>query len=856
MKKFFKITGIVILVIILLMILLPFLFKGKIIEIVKKQANKNLNATLNFEDAGLNFFSSFPDLTLTLDELSIVNKAPFEGDTLVRLKEFSASVDLWSIIGGDQIKVEGISLDEPSIFVYVLKDSTANYNITKEEPKAEADTAKGGNLAVRLKKYSINNGTVAYIDQTSDMALMIRNLNHSGSGDFSKENFMLETNTEIGELTFEKSGIKYLNKAKAKAEINLNADMKEKKFTFDKNEFQLNNLKLKFDGFVQKLEEGMKMDVTFASVNNDFKDIISLIPAVYSQNFEDIKSSGKMSLKGSAKGEYKGENLPAFDVAVNVNNGKFQYPKLPTPVNNVNMDLSINNPGGNADKTIINMKSLHLELGNEPFDASLLVKTPKSSPYIDAKAKGKIDLGKLKNALYMEGVTKLEGIINSDFSASGTIAGSDVKSIENISAQGNISVSNIVYGTSKLPDEVRISRGSLVLTPKRFNLNDLNIQIGKSDLKAQGDLENMVSYVLSDGTIKGNLSLSSNYFDVNPLMSGDEETTSKSKDTSKVKATSLPERVNFTLNSNFKKIIYDNLTLTDVKGTIIIADQKAVLKNLSMNTLGGNIVADGFYHAPEGENPDIAFSLVINDLGFKDAFKTFVSVQRFAPMAQYIEGKFNSKLNMTSTLDENMQPVWNSFNSKGSFNIKNAAIKDFKPLQAVGNALNLDVLKNPALNNVSTTFTITNGRLYVDPFSFKVLNYDVAVSGSNGIDQTIDYSLGVKIPASNLKQQGNKAISSILKKDVQLITANSVEVKANIKGSINDPSVSTSAGDIVQETKKEVTQQVKQEVNKQIEEKKQEAQKEVQKEVQKQTDTVKTKLQKEVTKKLKNLFKK
>ncbi len=852
MKKFLKITGIVILVIILLMILLPFLFKGKIIEIVKKEANKNLNATLNFEDAGLNFFSSFPDLTLSLDELSIVNKAPFEGDTLVKLKEFSASVDLWSIIGGDQIKVEGIYLDEPSIFVYVLKDSTANYNITKTDSAAETDTSAGGNLAVKLKKYSIDNGTVAYIDQTSGMLLMIRNLNHSGSGDFSKEKFMLETNTDIGELTVEKSGIKYLNKVKVKADVNVNADMTQKKFSFDKNEFQLNNLKLKFDGFVQQLEEGLKMDLTFASVNNDFRDIISLIPAVYSQNFEDIKSSGKMSLKGSAKGEYKGENLPGFDVAINVDNGKFQYPKLPTPVNNVNMDLAVNNPGGDADKTVINMKALHFELGSEPFDASLLVKNPKSAPYIDIKGKGKIDLAKLKNALYLEDVTKLEGIINSDFRASGTIAGSDSKSIENISAQGNIFFSNIIYGSSKMPYEVRISRGNLVLTPKRINLNDLNVQIGKSDLKAEGQLENMISYVLSEGTIRGSLSLNSNFFDINPLMSGDEETAKKSTDTSKVKATSLPQRVNFTLNSNFKKVIYDNLTLTDVKGVIVIADQKAVLKNLSLNTLGGNIIADGSYHAPEGENPDIAFNLNISNLGFKEAFKSFVSVQRFAPMAQYIEGKFNSNLSLTSSLDVDMQPVWNSFNSKGSFSIKNAAIKDFKPLQAVGSALNLDVLKNPALNNVSTTFKITNGRLYVDPFSFKVLNYDVVVSGSNGIDQTIDYSLGVKIPASNLKQQGNRAISSILKKDVQLITANSVEVKANIKGSIENPSVSTSAGDIIQETEKQVTEEVKKEVNKQIEEKKQEAERVVQKQV----DTAKTKLQKEVTKKLKDLFKK
>ncbi len=532
MKKTFKIIGIVVVIFIALLIILPFFFKGQIADLVKKEANKNINATLDFQDVGLNLFSHFPNLSLSLDGLTIVNKAPFEGDTLVSLASFQATVDLWSVIGGDQIKIEGITLKEPKIFVYSIDDTTANYNIAKVGSKEEAkamDTSSSAGMAIALKRYSIENGSIAYLDQKSNMTMIIRDLNHEGKGDFSSKNFTLETNTTIGQLSFEKSGIKYLNKANVEAKMDIAADMQNKTFTFKENEFSLNNLKLSLDGSFAMPDSNISMDIKFASVNNDFKDIISLIPAVYSNNFNDIKSSGKMSLKGEVKGIYSANNLPSFNINLNVDNGKFQYPKLPTPINNVVMQLDITNTGGSADNTIINMKKLHLDIGSEPFDASLLVKTPTTAPYVDTKMKGRINLANLKNAIYMEGVSKLEGIIDADFQAKGTMANADTKTLENISANGNMSLTNFVYAGQQLKDEVKISKASLNLTPKQFTLNNFAMTIGKNDLSASGQIENMISYVLSNGTIKGNLNLSSNYFDLNPFMSNENETSSKNK---------------------------------------------------------------------------------------------------------------------------------------------------------------------------------------------------------------------------------------------------------------------------------------------------------------------------------------
>ncbi|MEO8399500.1 MAG: hypothetical protein ABI550_06765, partial [Ignavibacteriaceae bacterium] len=528
MKKALKIIGITIIIFLAILIAVPFFFKGQIAEIVKREANKNLNATLNFKDVGLNLFSSFPNLSMNLDGLTIVNKAPFEGDTLIQLSSFKATIDLWSVIAGDKIKVEAITLKEPRIFIYSLNDSTANYNISKTEEKngkiSSADTSK--DLSIALKKYSIEDGNIIYYDQPSNMTVVIKNINHEGKGDFTSNNFDLKTTTTIDKLSFEKGGIKYLNEANADLKMDIAADMQNKKFTFKENELRLNNLILNFDGYFAKPDSSISMDIKFASANNDFKNIVSLIPAVYSNNFNDLKSSGKMDLKGSVKGLYSENNLPAFDINLNVNNGQFQYPKLPTSVNNVNMEMTVNNSGGSADNTVINIKKLHFELGKEPFDAALLVKNPTTRPYIDTKVRGKINLSDLKNALYLENMNKLEGFINADFQANGTITSKDAKAVENISASGNVSFSNIVYASKDLKDEIKISKASLTLTPKQFNLNDFSMQIGKNELSASGKLDNVISYVLSDGTLIGNLNINSNFFDLNPFMSDETKTRS------------------------------------------------------------------------------------------------------------------------------------------------------------------------------------------------------------------------------------------------------------------------------------------------------------------------------------------
>jgi hypothetical protein len=227
-------------------------------------------------------------------------------------------------------------------------------------------------------------------------------------------------------------GIKYFNKVAAKGNAEIDANMKDMLFTFKNNEFGLNDLALGMDGTFQMKGDDMIMDIKYAAKRNDFKDFLSLIPAIYASNFKDLQSKGKLTFDGFVKGIFNDKSMPAFALNVMVDNGWFKYPALPAPVENVGMALHVTNPDGNLDNTKIDISKLHFELQGDPFDAKLLATNPIKDPYIDAAMKGRLNLDNVVKIVAMPEGTKLGGLITSDFAAKGKVSAIEKQQYERV----------------------------------------------------------------------------------------------------------------------------------------------------------------------------------------------------------------------------------------------------------------------------------------------------------------------------------------------------------------------------------------------------------------------------------------
>ena len=194
MKKFLKIFGIVLGVILLLLFLIPFLFEKQLKDLVQDTINKNVNAQVAFEDIDLSIFRNFPDATLGIQNLKVINNAPFEGDTLAVSDEVILQMSIKELFkGGDAPKkIDVLKIKNTLLNIKVDSLGNNNYDIAIQDTLSTT-TSTGGGFSFDVEHYEITNSRVNYYDEAAKMFLVVEDLNHEGTGDFSAQTSNLST---------------------------------------------------------------------------------------------------------------------------------------------------------------------------------------------------------------------------------------------------------------------------------------------------------------------------------------------------------------------------------------------------------------------------------------------------------------------------------------------------------------------------------------------------------------------------------------------------------------------------------------------------------------------------------------
>jgi uncharacterized protein involved in outer membrane biogenesis len=606
LKKLLIIPGSLLVLLIAAAILIPYFFKDDLLLMGKAFANEQINAELDFDEkaTGLSIFHDFPNVSFSIEELTITGKEEFEGKKLADIGQFYFTVNIMDIINGNYT-INGIMLDDADFYVKVLKNGKANYDIAKPSTESTTDTttttssSSDGELSLAIDHWEINNLNLIYDDEPGGMYVEINDLDHSGSGDFSASLVDLATETSIEQFTVQLGNARYLRKAKIGVDFNANLDLANQVYTLKDNSFRINALELNADGSVRlPKEKDVKLDLKFNAPKTSFASILSLVPAAYTADFDDVKTKGKVQLDAFVKGIYNDKRLPAFAVNLAVDDAEVQYPDLPLPIKNINTKLAVNSPSSDLDEMTVQIPRFHIELGNNPFDATLNLKTPISDPDVQTTVNGTIDLEQLQQAFPMEGVSKLTGIIKANLDVDTRLSYVDKKQYDKVKTAGSLSVKGMNYNTTDLPP-VKVNNLEMQFNPKSVNLADFDFNIGNSDLKGQGKLDNLMAYFSRNSIMRGKLKLNSNYFDANQILNagGDTEEAAAEEEVNERRAdqdvatrmddtttasTPMFEDFEFDLEADMKAIRYDNYNIVNVVFDGDFSPSKANLSNFEM----------------------------------------------------------------------------------------------------------------------------------------------------------------------------------------------------------------------------------------------------------------------------------
>lgn len=852
-------SGIFFLLCIILLVAAPFLFKDKLVQFVKDEANKQLNAKVDFGEFDLSIFRSFPDFRFNIQNVSVVGKDTFEGDTLIGIRELALDLNLMSVIRGENYQVNALRIEDPRALVQVTHDGKASWDIVKPSADTTAATPEEdqepSKYKLRLSSLIINNAHVTYIDEQGGMKARVEDLDYELSGDFSNELLQSENKLHIAKTSFSTGGIAYLSEVEIKADAGIDIDLENNIYTFKKTELFLNELGLSLEGFLQlKDNDDMVMDLAFKALKADFKTILSLVPAVFTRDFASVQASGTVALEGFAKGTYSAIGYPAFGLKLLVENGGFKYPALPRSVEKIFIDLNIQNPNGNLDATLIDLNKLSLVMGGNPISMYAHVKTPVSDPDFDFNALGTIDLGSIKEFLPLEKGEEFNGVIRADIGLKGRLSYVEREQYDRFTARGSLEASQMKLKVEALPYEVLLNAIKLNFTNKFVELASFNALIGKSDISASGRIDNFIEYIFKDDLIKGDFSVNSNLLDINQLTASDnndkapaqqsaqsatpaEASTAPASGESSV--IEIPANVDFVLNTSLKKVLYDNLVLDNVNGKVIIRNRRLSMESLKMNTLGGQMRMDGWYDTKNAENPEVNLNFRVENFDIATTYKTFNTFPKMAPIAQYASGLFTVSLeNFSGKLNRDMEPDLNTISANGVLKTKSVSIGGFEPFVKLGDALKIDELKRMSFQNVNFSYKIKDGRAQIAPFDVKIDKVKATISGSHGFDQTIDYTWRMEIPRSLFGAQANATINSLAQQANSLVGTNFqpgeiIFVDVLFGGTATKPTIKTSlkesAKSIANEVKEQVIETVKEKAAEQVDKALEEARKQADK---------------------------
>lgn len=781
-------AGLLSLTVVLALVLIPLLFRDRIAARLKTEIASSVNARVDWRSASVGLLRDFPNASLSLHDLSVVGAQPFAGDTLTMVPDARLVLELGSVIGylrhGAPIVVREIALREPRVALRVLPDGRANWDIVRPSPPTAKTSSRA--VGVTLRNLQVSNATITLDDRHANLDLALHGVNETLRGDFASEEFVLSTHTRIDSAFARFAGIPWLSRVALQFDADVDADLRAKRFTFRRDTLRLNELLLAFEGAATLGRPTTTLDLTFAAPRTAFRDILSLVPAVYAHDFAKLRTAGTMSVSGRVRGPYGPASFPALALRARVENAGFQYPSLPLPARGIFMDLAVDNPGGHVDSTVVNLKRFHAELGGRPMDARLVVRTPVSDPDVDLRLVGSLDLADLARTVKLPEVRGLAGLVAADVAMRARVSDVNASRYDRVSASGSASASRVTLRSASLPRAIAVDTAALRLTPRAAQLTAFTARAGNSDVRATVSLDNLLGFVMHGEELRGTGSVHSAHFDL-------AEWQSKEKTTEVIP---VPPRVDFTLAAAADRVTWNALALNDVRGTLHVKDRRITLDSLRMNALRGNIVVNGAYDTRDLARPLFDVGLQLASIDIPSGFAALTTVQKLAPIARWAQGSVSGTIAMKGLLASDMSPVLGALTGKGELKTDRLVVKDAPVLEKLSGALSLDQLRSPSIGTARVAFDVADGRVHVKPFDVTAAGVTMTVDGSNGIDQSLAYNLALALPRTALGDAATSTVQRLAAKAggsaSTVASGQVVKLAAKVAGTVSSPTVSTS----------------------------------------------------------------
>lgn len=778
-KKIFLISGALLAALVLTIVLIPILFKGKIVKSVKEMANSSLMAKLDFKEAEVSIFRNFPELNVRLKELTIQGINEFEGKSLLQAESLSTSISLSSLWKTDGITVSGIILQDPRFELLVSPTGKANWDISKPADKKSVGTTKAP-MKIELTKIQLLNTSLSYRDEKEKLISGFKGGNFELAGFLKGSDSKLNFKGLVDSLHFSYGGNQLVSGMKVSGEGTLQSNFDQMSFRFLDNKFRINQLPVALQGSFAVGEKEDQYDLTFQSTGSSLEELIGFLPQPQQQKLKNYEKGGTLIFTGLVKGSYSATTFPALQADLKLVDGRLKYPAMPNEINKIALEARLAKPQGSMDSLEINISKIEATVAGHLVVADLTIATPVSNPALKGNIVGEIDFPSLKNTIPLDSM-EIGGTLQTNVHFDGSYAAIDKGEYDKFQTKGTLSVKDFFYRSPAFPERIGIQSAGFLFNSKEVSISAMKGKLGLSDFTVDGSISNYWAYILKDGVLQGNIKVKSALLEVTQLMNGG----GKSSDSVQSEPYVIPARVNLTVLADISRMLYNRMEIRQTTGKLVVSDQKLNLDQLSMNLLGGKMVLSGVYSAIEKNPADFNFNIDIKDFDLPTAYQSLGVVRHMLPIAGKSKGTFLSELSLGGKLGRGYAPYFETLNGNGQISVKNLELVGAGMFEEIGKYFRKDLFTNVKVNDFTSNILLTNGALSVSPFTTKVANQEVTVSGSQSLALDLNYLFYFKVNKNDLSAEVTSFIGMVPGTE----NIDKYPIKINVVGNLKKPDV-------------------------------------------------------------------
>ncbi len=798
-RKLLIAGGIACLLLVTLVLAGPALLRGPVRDAVTRAAADSLDADLAFQGVSLSLLRAFPSVSVRLDEVAITGRGPHADVKLLELEQLDLAVDLASLFGGP-VRIERIGLVRPRVHLVQPAEGRPNWEITRPKDPPSAPSEPGTLPELALDEVSIRGGSLTLRDAASGVSVDLDALSFDGRADLSAARSRADAKLAIGSVGLGAGARTLLEDSRFAIELVADVDQEAGLLTLAENRIQLDALALTSSGTVTLPPDGLSvLDLRFTADSPSIASLISLVPGLAEGALDGMTTDGTLALTGTAKGPVGGDALPALVADLTVKDGSYSHAQLPEPLTDIQVAMHVASPGPDLDALVVDLSRFDARLAGNPLHLAGRLSKPLSELMVSLEARGDVDLAQLGALIPRQHADALRGRLDLDVAYTGSVLRLRDGGYVAAAAKGRIELERVAWTPQGAALAVELPRMKVGVTPETLRVDELQVQVGRTDLSGTGRIDNALAWALLGDELTGSLKTTSKTIDLDELVAafgaegGDDPATRPgTPGTAPPSALRLPAGVDVSLDSRADALTFSSLPMRDARVRVRVVERALRIEEIGVGVLGGRVGLKGTYDSkPLQPLADVALALSRIDVA--QAMEQFPALSKLAPVARSAVGTVSTDLSMVGTLDEGMNLVLDSLSGVGELVAHQLTIKGSETLSTIGAALKNARFDNASLDGVAAHFQVEDGQIKVRPFALALGPIKGTFGGSHQFDQDIAYDMDLLLPAKEFTGAASNALAGLAKgtpfagKTPAL--SDTVRVGVDIRGNVRKPIV-------------------------------------------------------------------